>query len=110
MRQTTVSYIKLLHKEDAITGINGQCLSPTNPPAYVKGDVEEVRKIGENYCCDEMRKQFEAERIGFGSRSEDTYKNKLTDIFIWSATDIDLVIAYCPWCAAPVLTHEVAVI
>lgn len=106
LKSTVVEYVKMLHTDDALTGSNGQCLSETNPPAYKKGEVCEIRKVGEYHCCVDMRHHFRNGHIGFGSRPKTVYKNKSTEIFI-RAEGEDIPLAYCPWCKSPVLTFEV---
>lgn len=121
-----IEYIKFFHTDNALVGENGQCISETNPPAYLAGAVKEVKKIGVHFCCQTMEDQMNAGRVTFGSRPEETHYNTFIDVFIrvengaqrlepWhlavnggteqprpAKPNTDLVIAYCPWCAAPV--------
>lgn len=122
-----VEFIQIIHRRDAITGINGQHISPNNPPAYLAGDLDEVRQVGIHYCCDGMKMAVENGIIEFGSRMEEAYHNKLKDVFIrvedgaqvlpcnckgpcpcrTPKPNTDLALAYCPFCTMPVLTYEI---
>lgn len=105
-----VDYIKFLYKEDAITGKDGQCLSENNPPAYKVGDVEECKAINILSCCEAMECLVSSGIVGFGSRPENVYKNRIAEVFIRCDKGYDLSLPYCPMCKEPVMTHEVAVV
>ena len=120
-----VEYIKIFHTEDAITGSDGQCISEKNLPAYRAGDLAELRKIGEHFCCSEMARIVKLGYIQFGSRNEEVYRNQLAEVFLRvedgaqilpdghggrEKNNTDIPIAYCPFCTQPVLTREIETI
>jgi hypothetical protein len=116
-----VEFIRILHKEDAITGINGRCVSVDNSPAWRAGDLDEIRSIGHHFCCPDMAKAVRLGHIGFGSRIDEVYHNKLMDVFFrvedgaqilpggerQPKPNTDIAIPYCPWCNEAILTLEI---
>jgi hypothetical protein len=115
-------FLKILHTSDAITGENGQGISPTNPPAWKAGDLDEIRQIGQHFCCAEMTYHVRMGHVAFGSRKEEAYHNKVAEVFIRvengarvlpggnekAKLNTDIAIAYCPWCREAVMTMEIS--
>lgn len=104
---TVIHYAVSHYEKDSVIGANGRCVSDTNPPEYRAGDVAEIKKIGSGICCLDMAASFRNGDIGFGTRPEETYKNKVDGVFIRVArgSEYDIPLAYCPYCAAPVITN-----
>lgn len=108
-----VEYVKILHSEDG---------PPINVGAHdssqIKaGDLKEIRPIGVRFCCVDMANRFRLGHIGFGSRSDEVFRNKTAEVYVridaepgpdQNKTKNDLAIPYCPFCREPVLTEEIA--
>jgi len=136
-RAMHVDFLRILHKEDSQVGINGQAVSEHNPPSYLAGALDEIRLVSQCPCCEAMAERVQDQTIEFGSRREEAYHNKLADVFIRieggaqvvpedgrppkegaisstrgriSKPNTDIALAYCPWCTAPIETHEVSTI
>lgn len=99
------------------------------------GELAEIQMINYHTCCEAMAERVENKTIEFGSRREEVYRNKLADVFIRVENgaqiipqdgnppkegarasknspkeNTDIALAYCPWCQAPVETHEIATV
>jgi hypothetical protein len=116
-----VEFLGILHDQDAFTGNNGQTITSDNPPAWRAGELDEIRPIGQHFCCPDMADQIKNGHIAFGSRKNEVYHNKLTEVFIRVENgarilpggkqkpklNTDIAIPYCPFCNAAIITMEI---
>lgn len=104
-----VEYQILLYIEDSKVDKNGQSIHLGGEPSYRVGHINEIKASHTRICCDDMDKHIKLGLVGFGTRPEETFHNKVAEVFIRVKGDsaLDIAIPYCPWCTQPVLTLEV---
>ena len=116
MKATVIEYEKLYYEEDCPVGITGlstfhathPIFGQANPPVYLKGDISELKIVKETFCCPDMENAYRIGTVGFGERKNETYRNKVAEVFIHieGGSKNDIAIPFCLWCKAPVFTQE----